>query len=583
MKQETKTALLYTLSGAFFTFVFMFIIPELYKAISKSDFEIEYKTLQIKKASKAELIKINQENFDGAQIDFSMDDTIIPYYYYAVLEINNLGGFIEDDVITDLFFDGSEYKILDVMCKMQKPEERLIGAEIERPPLELNPSITNSDSDELNFNSNSIDQIQVGLIIYRSYSKDVGFGRINTLPLTDTNYSVKIPTQFKSDFTATHMGFSGEETDFASIFPYPEFKFNEYSFKNTKTLNLEKDDFIKTLENYKTEFTDGKAIFVNSTKKEFYKVIYPYSFTDLPIYFEDDVKFLKGKTSLLFHNIPKKAKYKIFVYYKTYVENRNHNISLQLREIGNIELKKKDKKIDRSESPSKKDSKTALTPQFTRIYLEQDKILMAWTVPQGESYRGVRIFKTVLSENDLTQHSLKWGNEVYDGEGFHGLILGRKGVLIFRPKTFKSTNNKQSFQPPIKEEYRKGMPSPPILLRLTCKDQFNQILNGNKGKLMPYFVDENIECNDIYKYTLVAYDEHHSYSYPIESIVQHPCSVEYAGEHQYSEIGVQPYVKSYQKYDDDLTLISILNEYYKQFDNKVGLSDLKQLSKKNKN
>jgi hypothetical protein len=118
-------------------------------------------------------------------------------------------------------------------------------------------------------------------------------------------------------------------------------------------------------------------------------------------------------------------------------------------------------------------------------------------------------------------------------------------------------------------------------MSFTSKDQFNQILNGNKGKLMPFFMEDSIKCNVIYMYTLVAYDKNYLYSYPIESIIQHPCNVEYAGETQYSETGVQPYVKSYQNYDDDLILISILSEYYKQYANKDGLSELKQLSKKN--
>ena len=149
-------------------------------------------------------------------------------------------------------------------------------------------------------------------------------------------------------------------------------------------------------------------------------------------------------------------------------------------------------------------------------------------------------------------------------------------------KKQKTNISKPNFEPPFKEGYEKReLLPPPTGMRLMFKDIPYQILNGNKGKLMPFFTDDNIECNDIYKYTLIAYDKYYNYSYPIESIIQHPCNVKYDGDCQFTETGIQPYVESYQNYENDASLIHILSEYYKEYDNKEGLSELTKISRKN--
>ena len=555
MKKEILKAILWGFCGAFF----MVIGTIIYNSLSKPDFELEYKTLQVKKLTKAELMKLNYENFGSKKIDFSMDDNIIPNYYFAVLGFNNVGSFIEDSLVIDLNFNGTQFKILDVMCKMLEPEERIIDAEMQRPPLKFNRSIFDAEFDEVSLKF-EIDELRIGAIVYRSYIKDVGFGRINALPITENKFSIKAPSKLKSCFTLTHMGYSGEESAFGVKVPFPETIFNGYSFKNAMTLDIEKNDLIKKLEDYRNKLEDKKIIFVNLTKEQFFRFVYPHSFTDLPIYFNDDVKFLKGKTSLLFNNIPKKAKYKIYIYYKTYVERKDHNITLFLRDIKNIELKKKDDKIihepsvDDSIKKLSINSKEALTPECVKIFLEEDNILISWSIPQNKLYNGVRVFKSILNESDLTKSSLKWGKEIYDGKGFNGPILGQEGNFIFHPKKQETSDIKSKYEPPIKEEYERMKLPTPTGFNIAVEQKYTKLLNSNNGKLMPFFADNSITCNETYLYTLVAYDNNYNYSYPIESIIKHPCNFKYLGntDTQIIETGVQPKVKSHKTYEKKL-------------------------------
>ena len=260
----------YLIVGAAIMFFFQ---EPLKRYLYESKPKLEYIILSSQELTKSELLKVIRTNFKQTELDFSIDDNIISKYHYTVIELRNPGPFIEDDLLFDIDFKDNRIKILDVLCKMIEPEERELEAEIERPPLELKLHEEGKDTIDVEL-STSIDNIQVGIILYRSYSKHGGFGRRNPVPSANGFFSEKVKRGRSYFYTVSHLGYFGRESKFTSILPFPECSFNSLSFKNTKRISLsdlsdskEVNPFLSKLMQVKSELKQNENICEYESKR----------------------------------------------------------------------------------------------------------------------------------------------------------------------------------------------------------------------------------------------------------------------------------------------------------------------------
>jgi hypothetical protein len=309
---------------------------------------LEYQVLSTQLLGKSELLQILYSNFKTGKVDFSMDDNILSGYYYTVVELTNKGNFLRDDLLFDLDFMNEQVKILGLLCKMIEPEERELKAEIERPPLELQLRREDLENPEVKIYWSPTQDETQRATVYRSYSKLAGFGRRNPIPIVDNSFSEKPTNRSSYYYSVTKQVPTGLESELTEILftPVPEVVFNRSHFRQTLDVpshnlcgEIDPITFLSGFNKAKAKSKGNLKIFVDIDRKEFGRII-PEKIDNLPVYFKDDVKFLRGKTTLRLSNIMRKAKIRFYIISKTYLKYDNHNLTLSLRDIKDIHLTK---------------------------------------------------------------------------------------------------------------------------------------------------------------------------------------------------------------------------------------------------
>lgn len=582
MKREILKAFIWAFAGVIVTIIATYVMGWL----SESTPKLEYRIVASNELTKKQLVEVIRKNYKELSLDLSMDDNVILDYHHTILEMRNLGGFIEEDLLFNLDFGKEEIKILDVLCKLTCPIEKEIEAELRRPGLKLqslNPS-ENTHKIELTFFHDEPSTF-VGLLVYRSSFESVGFGRINPVPITNGVFTERVKRGARHFYAVTALGFAGHESAPFGPLPWPELSFNRPHFENTRTIAAYLPSGEIDFETIQNDFKDtlaqlkkGEKIYICMDRAKFLSKIFPETIDQSPVYFEDDVQFLRGKSTLHVHNVPKKGRLRFDIIWKTYARYNLSNITLSLKRLQDIELVKKENRFSRKTGILRKPLSTEnngnirllLTPARVRVFFEEDGLILAWSRPKSAGYSGVRIFR--YSEPEYTGQ-LESDHEIYDGKGISGLMLGF-GAGTFRPADRYSgdiVHPSEPYPPPRKGE--EARPSSPTGLSVTGGEP-NVLVNIEGEELMPYYVDENVSCGQTYTYVVVAYDEVPNYSYAIESVVKWDCNLEYLGGTQVWKEGVQTIVKEFPEYKDDIRLCKILKRYHEKHGN---LDQVKQL------
>jgi hypothetical protein len=527
--------------------------------------KLEYHVLSSQQLDKSELLQLLYSNFKTSKVDFSMDDNIITGYHYTVVELTNKGCFIKDDLLFDLDFKNEDVKILAVLCKMIEPEERELKTEIERPPLEFQLPKKDMDNPEVKMCWLSAGE-ETGAIVYRSYSKHGGFGRRNPTLIVDRSFSEKLRRGGSYYYAITYQYPFWGETGFGEILfvPTPEFLFNKPSFKDTISVRahnqcdeIDAKLLLSEFNKAKTKLKRNAKIFVHMNREDFGRIVSD-NIGNLPVYFNEDVKFLHGRTTLRLNSVMRKAKIRFYIISKTYLKYDNRNLTLSLRDTRDIELKKV--KAVPKEAQKQDDvstSKELLTPYQVKLLTAKDKVIIAWAKPKTEAYKGVRIFRSPYSKPYVDP---VWGKELYEGPGIQGLVVNsseltqrdlKSQITVYPPSVAR-------LEPPPRKDLKSqgSFPAAPKIAPPTgLKLVGDFILNGCNGELMPFYEDHEVTSGNSYIYTVVAYDDKGEYSYPVESIIKHESTK------------IQDNVNSFSEYQNDLGLLQVLKAFYNTHQN----------------
>ena len=489
--------------------------------------KLEYQIVSDKILSRDDLVEIISNNFKELKIDFSMDDDYIDNYHLMLLNINNPGRFIEDDLIFDIDFCNDTTKILNVLGKLQYPSSKELSPEFEKPPL----IFSNKDNIlNINFSWND-DQEEVGFNVYRSYNKNVGFGQRNLKILQGKNvFKDTILKNQQIYYAVANFGCNGLESNFSNELLFPQILFNQYWFENTTLIDFNENDELnadklsRIILQIKNALQMERSVLVNTNRETFNRWISNNEFKDGPIYFNNDFDFMHGRTKIHLNEIPKNAKYKIYIIYKTYSDKLDLSDSLKVKvsdkySIKNITRKghlQHDTNVARSNLLDSK--RELLTPKKVRALIDNDGVIICWSIPFDSSYSHIRLFKSSYDETDLEFH---WGEQIYEGVGEN-----RKIICYFWEYDRKNKKNRKNiknhivdpFIPPPKAVKDTIPPGAPVML--VSERQKMSIVNSHKSKLIPFFKDINVTEGKKYTYTLVAYNKAGEYSLPIQLCVQ---------------------------------------------------------------
>jgi hypothetical protein len=247
----------------------------------------------------------------------------------------------------------------------------------------------------------------------------------------------------------------------------------------------------------------------------------------------------------------RKAKIHFYIVSKTYLKYDNNNLTLSLRDIKDMKLKKIH--VIPKQTQKQDDQPTAkelLTPYQAKVFRAKDKVILAWVKPKSQTYEGVRIFRSSYSQPHTR---LVWGKELYDGTGIQGILICEVSAISLGVGSSTDT-----LAPPPPKIPRHRDPSAPLLPKaptgLRLEGVFQHVLNGYKGQLMPFYEDREVTSGNSYVYTLVAYGNNGQYSYPVEAVIR------------YEPTRNEPTVDSFSEYQNNLKVLQALKQFY--IDNK---------------
>ncbi len=377
-----------------------------------------------------------------------------------------------------------------------------------------------------------------GYNIYGSALKEVGYGQLNYKLLKDPSWSLE--DNHHSYYKIEAIDFTGNRSELSAARPYPEILAFAPAFKNIILIepNLKPDNkalcakakIYDSLKHAIAEEGMNATFLINRKRADIvglHNQIDNRKYENKVLYL-DDLSFLDGKVDLFLPmGLDENSEICFYILYKISPEDE-HNITFNL--IGNPDIGIVNKNnISKHTIPHKNklnrnniqniDNKTLLTPSLVFTYLEENTIYLIWNYPKDISYKGVRIFRTEMSN---TNNLLTIRDEVYDGSGMTNKVkrINSNSEDQMHNKPDIAVNNYVLGKPPPKKKLpssnRKATiddvaPSSPFGFGICVIGNVNE----KDGETLPYFADNNVSPDLAYTYTLYAYDDKDNYSYPI--------------------------------------------------------------------
>jgi hypothetical protein len=412
-------------------------------------------------------------------------------------------------------------KIIDVKFKIIRPTHKTIGIIHSLPNLTW--ALPKTVAPAMAWDMGRDAYKTAGFHVYRSFLKDRGYGRIEHKLLKEPHYeaeknsSESLPQGF---YRVRVVGINGLESGLSDEFlSFPEALASAEYFKNAVYISPNKDKRKLSKPNEYASLSDAMArsnspqtVYIVKQRRQ--DIAKGENLSNDPrVFYEDDLRFLKGEVTIsLFDGIDEDAEIEILVLCKLGPEEKD-DLSLNLKGATGINLKKIGKIQPKIRDTDKKtdaviNKRYSLTPAEVNAYSANGIIYLVWQKPEGDDYRGVRIFRSEKRHwNDLNNP----GKEVYQGIGFSKIIectLLESQPIEIRDESNQITGNKAlNFQPPAKPS---ELPAPKGF-RMIKSSPLSIV--GAKGELS--FGDNKVSPNTIYTYTLIAFDRDHNYSYPV--------------------------------------------------------------------
>jgi hypothetical protein len=419
-----------------------------------------------------------------SRFDLSLDDPIQKEYFVIKLRIRNMKAVINEPVTFHIFSGAQMSKILDVKSKVIRPRNKLLKMTHSIPkarwvwPIKMRLAWEGNDYKSVTYN------------IYKSFLPEVGYGQVNPIPLTSSNWEIVVepldvlkPVHYK--ISAENMwneSSPSEAIEVQSLLSLSSFVKKEGSVENMTS---------------KTGAVDDHFIIDESQKD-----------------------FAKGRVHVTFENgLDAGADIELYILCKMLPDSTlEPSAKIEGSPSVNFELKGK---IPALRSAPRRtiltdNLKTSITPPLVRYYASLDTIYLKWEKPKSDEFAGVRIFRLTEAQAG-NQQEVGISQEIYHGPGFDVRVEVElpeiKDLCIIHPSVSTGTSFKFLNPPPPKEEPDQAiaknshLPLPPSSFAMRIVRGLS--LTNN------YYIDRNPERDTVLTYVIYAYDKDGHSSWPI--------------------------------------------------------------------
>ena len=330
---------------------------------------------------------------------------------------------VVNEPVTFHIFSGAQMsKILDVKSKVIRPKNKLLKMTHSIPkarwvwPNKRRLVWDGSDDKSVTYN------------IYKSFLPDVGYGRVNPIPLTSSSWEIEV-----------------EPLDALKPVYYRIIAENIWS-ESSPGEPLEVHDAL-SLSSFVSKDGSGEKM----TSKT--------DAVDDHLIDEAQQDFAKGRVRVTFQDgLDAGADIELYILCKMLPDSKlEPSAKIEGSPSVNFELKGK---IPELRSGPRRTIltdklKTSITPPLVRHYASLDTIYLKWEKPKSDEFAGVRIFR--LTEGQAgNQQEVSISQEIYHGPGFDTRVETElpeiKDLCIIHPSVSTGTSFKFLNPPPPKEE-----------------------------------------------------------------------------------------------------------------------------------
>jgi len=474
---------------------------------------ISYQVLSISKHKKYELTELMRKQ-EFSTFNMNLDDPILLDYYVAKIRLINLGPSLKGILKFNVELGRNNVKIIDIKHKVRLPPNKTFPMTHSLPPLICKAPVKDGTV-SLTWGITDPKQFIRGFNIYRSFKEDVGFGTINDTLVLKPSFKIPIRERISTPlyYTITSVGIDGSESEFSENpvkFPdiiafLPGFEDVYWIDSRVKMQGSARDgskgDPFGSLSEGIARAGKDATFIIRAARPG--SISSEYLTTKSILFYEDDLLFLKGVADIsLLNGMDEDAVIDLLVFKPV----------ITLHGAPGVELRWiKTNQLSRQAPVSKtKDTRKLVTPRAISAHLGKKSIYLVWEKPKDPRYKAVRIFRSPIRTSELLVDP---GKELYDGPGTVGIIQCKIDMPPLEQIPSVRANGLSEYKPPP----RKADGSPPPAPFVPSAPYGLKVSNGNRkvhGE-QQYFEDRDVTPGVPYTYTVFAYNENRTYSYPI--------------------------------------------------------------------
>ncbi len=487
-----------------------------------SDSTLTYQITSVSRLRQHELPQYAEQEL-GRAFNLQLDDPIITEYGLFKVTLRNPGQAIQNGFKLQATIGQGDVKIIDVAHVVRFPLNKSIPVVHTLPNLKWTMNVR---SEVVIGWTPPQDNAVFGYHLYRSTLRDVGFGRINARLITQSCVAVNVKDLRPGYYAVATVGLTGNMSKLSRPVKYPEIMALQPTFKDViwvhpdtrSTDHCEKQqaNTYRTIKDAAVRGGDSKPILVRKRRNDALSTqnLERNYYTDKQIFYEDDLDFLRGQVDVSFPNGLDEGGEIDFYFLTKPIPGSEASFDLILKGDPTIKLVRRSEKSDPtkpSEQSGTDKKKQSLTPSMVTTLVDNENITLIWTKINDTSYKGVRIFRTVVA-NGVPPDQL--GEEIYDGPTAKGTVecrMNRNVTVAAKPPLSIYPMPEAKEPPRRKNEKIKGSPpAAPGALRMEGLAIIPENVTIN------YFRDGPARSTAEYKYTSYTFDDRNNYSYPVE-------------------------------------------------------------------
>jgi len=489
--------------------------------------ELSYQIRSVDRLGDYQLSEYAFRQFGGS-FNLQLDDDIIREYEIFNVRIRNDGRAIDHAFALDVVVNDGLAKIIDLKHVVRAPTGKSIPIKYSLPDLSWN---TKKEFKSVAFSwRNPTNTDIMGSCLFRSPYREFGYGKFSLGIIKRNCIRFDVKDLLPGYYAVVAVGLNGALSELSTPTRFPESFALQPNFSDVIWIDPSHtvgDDCSPNRSRTYSSLTEAiakagpkRTFIVHGLRSESQSILKQAADFDnnTKIFFDDDLKFLSGRTELQFSEGLDSGSEIDFYFLTKGIPDTKRNIQLLLR--GQPKLSFTIRGQEYKDLNSKRNipveaNKRSLTPKLITTYANKNSIILMLPAGSSRKYKGIRVFR---SRVDTNRSSIDLGDELNDGELTTGnLICESVNRPLNRPNLELALFDRRApSEPPLP---RRTSPNPTVRLSnaptgLSIDIQTSG--SSNTADEPMYFEDKTVRIKEKYKYVIYMYDTNGKYSYPIE-------------------------------------------------------------------